>query len=263
MLPEINIFGFISVSGYLFFILFGIILGFMVVVFLSRRENLDTIETINFLIFAVIFGAIGSKLYALMFTLVKNPVNYLNNMQKLWDSLKNGGVYYGCFIFLIIYSIVYTRKFFKENSWKLFDITVIGLALAQIFGRIGCFAAGCCFGKPTSLLIGMEFPYLSGKPHPFANIPVHPTQVYLAILNLVNFILLSVIWRKRKFQGQVCACYLINYGIIRFLVEYLRNDGGRGYLFKGNSIFLTLSIPQFISILLIIAGIIIFKKRNL
>ena len=72
--------------------------------------------------------------------------------------------------------------------------------------------------------------------------------------------ILFLVWRKRKFGGQVFSLYLINYGIIRFLVEFLRNDGGRGYIIKSSSKFLSLSIPQLISVLLIVSGIILYKQ---
>lgn len=262
MLPEILKIGTFTLSGYNFFYILGIVFAFIVIFILSRLEKLDSIEILNYLIFGAISGIAGAKLYGLGIEFFGNPGFYLKEPSELLKSLSSGGVFYGSTIALVPFGLFYTRRYFRGSEWKLFDITVIGGALGHMFGRIGCFSAGCCYGVPTELPWGVKFPFHGGKPHPFSDTFVHPTQLYEAILNLANFLILLLIWRKKKFNGQIFSLYLINYGIIRFIVEFFRNDGGRGYLIESSSKFLSFSIPQLISIILIITGFVLLKKLN-
>ena len=262
MLPEITKIGSFTLSGYDFFYILGVLFSFIVIFILSRNEKLDLIEILNFLIFGAISGIAGAKLYGILVVFVDNPGLYLTSPPKLLKSLNRGGIFYGGMIAITIFMILYARRYFKGSEWKVFDITVIGGALGHMFGRLGCFSAGCCYGVPTDLPWGVKFPFQGGKPHPFSDIFVHPTQIYEATLNLLNFLILLVIWRKKKFDGQIISLYLINYGIIRFVIEFLRNDGGRGYLIESSSKFLSFSIPQLISILLVITGFYLYKKLN-
>lgn len=262
MLPEIIKIGSFTLSGYNLFYILGIIFASTVILILSRKEKFDSIEILNYLIFGTISGIAGAKLYSLIFVFIENPKLYLNSPSVLFKSTEGGGIFYGGMIAITIFMIFYARRYFRGSEWRVFDITVIGGALGHVLGRLGCFSAGCCYGTPTELPWGIKFPFLGGRRHPFSKIFVHPTQIYEAILNFTNFLVLLLIWRKKKFDGQIFSLYLINYGIIRFTIEFLRNDGGRGYIFEGPSKFLSLSIPQLISVLLIITGIIIFNMRK-
>ncbi len=264
MLPEILKIGSFSLSGYSFFYILGIVFSFIVIFILSRIEKFDSIEVLNLLIFGTIFGITGAKLYGLAAVFFNNPGFYLEKPSRLIKAFieNGGGIFYGGIIAMVVFGVFYTRKYFKGDEWKVFDIFVVGGALGHVFGRLGCFSAGCCYGVPTELPWGIKFPFHGGEPHLFSNTFVHPTQIYEAILNLINFLFLLLIWRRKKFDGQILSLYLINYGIIRFIVEFLRNDGGRGYLLEGSSKFSSLSIPQLISVLLIITGIIISNIRK-
>ncbi|MCK5059440.1 MAG: prolipoprotein diacylglyceryl transferase, partial [Candidatus Aminicenantes bacterium] len=202
-----------------------------------------------------------AKVYGVVFALLKNTTGNAFNIGFLWEEFKSGGIFYGGAIAGLVFSFFYLRKYFRGNEWKVADITVIGVALGHVLGRIGCFCAGCCYGKVTDLPWGVKFAFHSGKPHEYMNAFVHPTQIYEAVLNLLNFFILLLIWKKRKFTGQVFSLYLINYGIIRFFIEVFRNDGGRGYLLKVGHPVIFLSYPQLISIILIAIGITVLVKR--
>lgn len=260
MLPEIFKIGSISISGYSFFYILGILAYSLMFIFLAQRENLDVIESLNFIIFGVISAVLGAKLYGVVYVILKNPAENALNIDLLWQEFKTGGVFYGGVIAGLVFAYFYLRKYFKGNEWRVADITVIGVALGHVLGRIGCFCAGCCYGRPTDLPWGIKFPFLSNDLHPCRDVFVHPTQIYEALLNLVNFIVLFLFWRRRKFTGQIFSMYLINYGIIRFFGEMLRNDGGRGYLFKVGDLALIFSYPQLISIILIGSGTVIYFK---
>ncbi len=264
MLPEVFKIGSFTLTGYNFFYILGIIFAGIVIFILSRLEKLDSIEILNYLIFGAISGIAGAKLYGLMIVFFNNTGFYLEKPSRLIKAFvgNGGGIFYGGIIAMVVFGILYARRYFRGSEWKVFDITVIGGALGHVFGRIGCFSAGCCYGMPTGLPWGIKFPFHGGRPHPFADTFIHPTQLYEAFLNLTNFLILLLVWRKKRFNGQIFSLYLINYGIIRFAVEFLRNDGGRGYIIKSSSRLLSLSVPQLISILLVITGFFLFKKLN-
>lgn len=262
MLPEIFTIGSFSVSGYAFFYTLGFLAGGGVLLILAKKENLDLIEVLSYFIFFVVSTVLGSKLYGVIYVILKNPSFPVTDLSRLWNEFKSGGVFYGGMIAGLIYAYFYISRYFGGKEWQVADISMVAVALGHMFGRIGCFCAGCCYGKSTQLPWGVVFPSLAGRPHPTGGSVVHPTQIYEAVLDLLNFLILLFVWRKRKFTGQVFALYFINYGIIRFVVEIFRNDGGRGYVFDGHNQFFSLSFPQFISILLIISGVILYLKRR-
>ena len=262
MLPEIFKIGSRAVSGYDFFYVLGIAAGSLLILILSREEKLDFMEMVNYLVFGIVAGLLGSKLMAAVSTFFANRAESIRNPRLLLDATRSGGIISGALISGILFAVIYATIFFKQDRWKIFDITVTGMALGHGIGRIGCFCAGCCFGLPTTLPWGVKFPLLGEHVHPYSLVFVHPTQIYEAVFDLANFVVLFCLWRKRKFPGQVFAFYLINYGVIRFLLEYLRNDGGRSYLIHGGSPLASLTFPQFLSSIMIMGGIFALRIKR-
>jgi phosphatidylglycerol:prolipoprotein diacylglycerol transferase len=262
MLPEIFKIGSRVVSGYEFFYFLGIAAGSLLILILSRKENLDFLEMVNFLVFGILASLLGSKLAAVASFFFGNRAESFRNPRLLLEAACSGGMIFGALIAGVLFGVIYAIIFFKPDHWKIFDITVIGMALGHGIGRVGCFCAGCCYGLPTALPWGVKFPRLGGHIHPYSLEFVHPTQIYEAVLNLANFVVLFCLWRKRKFPGQVFSFYLINYGLIRFLLEYLRNDGGRGYLIRGGSPLASLTVPQLLSLIMLMAGIFILRIKR-
>ena len=136
----------------------------------------------------------------------------------------------------------------KWNIIEMLDMTVPGLAIAQGFGRIGCFLAGCCYGAPTDLPLGVVFPANSLAP---SGIHLHPTQIYSSIFDFILGIFLLYYSKKQRKDGKILGMYLIIYSVGRFLVEFLRNDP------RGNVGLLSTS--QFIAIFTLIFGIAVFN----
>ena len=115
------------------------------------------------------------------------------------------------------------------------DAFAPGLALGHAIGRLGCFAAGCCWGKPTQHFWGVTFTnplaaQLVGTPLGHA---LEPTQLFESAVELANFFLLMWLFKRKKFDGQILAAFLMIYGVARFLLEFLRDDPGRGSVFGG------------------------------
>jgi len=148
------------------------------------------------------------------------------------------------------------------------DLMGPALALGHGFGRIGCFAAGCCYGRECSLPWGVAFN--DPKAEQITGIPLgierHPVQLYEAILNFLNFMVLFLILRKKRFDGQVFVFYIMNYSVIRFFTEYFRGDHlAKSFLIRGATPISSLTWPQFFCVLSLIIGLgmyFIFKKRH-
>ena len=114
--------------------------------------------------------------------------------------------------------------------WKMADLFCPSIALGLVFGRIGCFFAGCCYGKETALPWGVIF----RNPDSLArlNVPLHPAQLYDAANGLTIFFFLIWMDRRKAFDGQIFWLFLFLYSAGRFFVEMVRGDP-RGFLFQG------------------------------
>jgi phosphatidylglycerol:prolipoprotein diacylglycerol transferase len=143
--------------------------------------------------------------------------------------------------------------------WAIADAAAPAIALGQAIGRLGCFGAGCDYGKPSDLPWAVTFTsdYASRNVGVPLNVSLHPTQLYESFATLLLCLMLYKIHRLRRFKGQVFACYMVGYGLIRFSNEFFRGDVGRGLFFDGQ-----VSIHQLISIsLILVAGVFIFQNR--
>jgi phosphatidylglycerol:prolipoprotein diacylglycerol transferase len=239
----------LPVSGYMFFYILGIIIGAALILLLSRKEELDTVEVAAFILLGIACGWIGSRLLASLYEQIARLGKQPFSFQMLRKDFQTGGSFFGAVAASLLFAVLYSRVFFKANYRCLWDITAIGIALGHAVGRLGCLCAGCCFGTPTTLPWGISFTWLGRAPHPFAGIPLHPVQLYEAALCFVNFILLFLIWKKHRFPGEVFCFYLINYGLIRFFLEFLRHHGPAEMAWANG-----LSWYQIFSLLLILAG---------
>ena len=139
------------------------------------------------------------------------------------------------------------------------DAFAPGLALGHAIGRVGCFAAGCCYGKPTSHFWGVTFtnPIANLNSYTPLGIPLEPTQLFEAAVELANFFILMWLFKRKKFDGQVLAAYFILYGVARYFLEFIRDDPGRGEVFGG-----IMTGTQLISIGLVITGGLIWWLKS-
>jgi phosphatidylglycerol:prolipoprotein diacylglycerol transferase len=213
----------------------------------SRRAPLSGIrsETIldlgPWLILGTIVGARG--LYVLSYW----RENFAG--RSLWQvfNIRGGGiVFYGGLIGASLACILYVR-FKKLPLWKIADILAPSIALGHSFGRIGCLMNGCCFGRACELPWAIHFPI----DHETHGAGVHPTQIYEAVLNLGLYALLAWLYRRKKFDGQIFAVYLIFYAVLRAFVEMFRGDYTTYYL-NGN-----ITPAQMLSIPIFVAGVLL------
>jgi phosphatidylglycerol:prolipoprotein diacylglycerol transferase len=132
---------------------------------------------------------------------------------------RGGLVFYGGLIGSALACIIYCRRE-KLPLWKVADVLAPSIALGYVFGRLGCLMNGCCFGRECSLPWAIHFP----ASHVTGGAPVHPTQIYDSLLNLVLYAALVWLYRRKKFDGQIFAAYLMCYAITRSIVETFRGD---------------------------------------
>lgn len=138
---------------------------------------------------------------------------------------RSGLVYYGGLIGASLGTILYCWKN-KYPLWKIGDIMAPSVALGHAAGRIGCLMTGCCYGASCSLPWAIRFP----AEHATGGAPVHPTQIYEALLNFAFFGVLMLIYRRKRFDGQIFSVYLMGYAILRAFVELFRGDYEKHYL---------------------------------
>ena len=187
---------------------------------------------------AIIGGMLGTRI---LYYIVEIP-EIMKDPSILWD-FKNGYVVYGGIIGGILVGWLYCR-IKKLKFLEYFDLMMPSIALAQGFGRIGCFLAGCCYGKETAGTLAVIFKDSDFAPN---NVALIPTQIYSVFLDFAHFLLLLYVAKHKKADGQVAACYLIFYSIGRFVIEFFRGDIERGSVG-------VLSTSQFISIFTTVAG---------
>ncbi|HEY0657150.1 MAG TPA: prolipoprotein diacylglyceryl transferase [Pyrinomonadaceae bacterium] len=258
MYPELFRIGNFPVNTYGVLLAVGMLLALFVASRLAGRDGLPRERIYDLGLWTLIGGLIGSKIL-MIFT--------EDNVQIFsLDFLRSGGVYYGGFLGGF-FALVLLVRWYKLSFWKVADAFAPGLALGQAIGRQGCFAAGCCWGKPTDSALGVHF---TDHAHEFTGVPIygadgsdlylHPTQLYESITMLIVFGILVLIHRKKRFDGQVLIAYGIIYGIVRFTIEFLRDDP-RGNLF-GLTTLTGLSTSQIIS-LVVAAGAVVFMILRL
>ena len=247
-----------EVSGYLFFNTLGILIASAFIFYKIKRVYPDKVEIILYIALFWSFFVFGSGLYYQFKHFIISPVNYVKNLKIFVHPFLREHSFFSGIVFLSLFIYFYSKRIFKKSYLKILGVTYIGIALFQSIGKLGCFSAGCCFGKPTSFFLGVKFKYLGKQFHPYAGVKIHPTQLYESFFNFLNFLFLMYLLGKGKKPEKIIGFYFINYGIIRFLEEYLRNDSGRGYLIKSNSPLLSLSIPQIYSFIFIVFGISLF-----
>lgn len=236
-----RVFG-INVYGYGTMIAVGILAALLLLNYQIKKEGYDEDSILNMSIIAIICGILGGKLLYII-TEIKN----IAVDPSILKNVGNGFVVYGAIIGGGLAVYFYSKR--KEwNMLKMFDIVVPTVALAQGFGRIGCLLAGCCYGRETTLPIGIDF-----KDSLFASPGVlrQPTQIYSSIFDFLLAVFLLWYGKRKKKDGDVFALYVILYSAGRFLVEFLRGDprGAVGVL----------STSQFISIFTFIFGLIVFN----
>jgi len=241
--------GKLTVHGYGLMIAIGIIAAYLTADYRAKKHGLDADRLWGLAVCSVIAGFAGAKILYYITELkdiIADP--------KLLLNISDGFVIYGGIIGGVLAMWLYCRKH-HISFLKYADIVLPSVALAQGFGRIGCFLAGCCYGVETGSKACITFTHSQFAPN---NVHLVPTQLYSSALDFLNFFVLVLIARKNKTPGKIAMFYLLFYSIGRFIIEFFRGDLIRGSVG-------ILSTSQFISIWVGIAaaaGLIMLSRKK-
>jgi phosphatidylglycerol---prolipoprotein diacylglyceryl transferase len=226
----------------------GFVLGFATASRRAPRAGVTGEEVYNLAPWIIVGAILGARmLYVISYWdrefAGKSLLNIFN--------MRSGLVYYGGLIGACLATIIFCYRQ-KVALWRMADVMAPSIALGHAFGRIGCFMTGCCYGSSCSMPWAVHFP----SHHETKGAAVHPTQLYESALNFLFYAGLAWLFRRRKFDGQVFAIYLIGYAIIRSTTEMFRGDYTQYYL--GG-----IATPgQTVSIAILVAGLILLWKQR-
>lgn len=256
MYPEIFHIGSFPINTYGVFLALAFLCAILITVKLAARDGLPREKIYDLCLWMLLCSLIGSKIL-MLFT----EPEYRDHPLQLvsLDFLRSGGVFYGGLIGAIL-SGYFLMQRYQLPWWKTADACAPGIAIGNFFGRQGCFAAGCCWGKPTTLPWGVKFTELG---HEITGVPLdvrlHPTQLYESFAMLLVFFFLFWLHKHRRFNGQVILFYALLYSVIRFAIEFLRDDP-RGDLF-GLTTLTGLSTSQLISLIVGTGALVLLALR--
>ena len=222
--------------------------GLALAYFRAKKEGENPEHVFSLCVWVILAGIVGAK-----FLLIVIDIPYfLENPSELSGIWRLGGVWWGGPILGALVAWLYTRRR-KMAFLRIADILSPSIALGVAIGRLGgCFMAGCCYGEATNSAFAVVFTNeyshtMFGTP---LNIPIHPAQLYNSLANLINFAILMLVYRNKKFNGQIFFLYVMVYSVGRFVTEYFRGDP-RGSI----SLFTwTLSTSQFIGLVAFVAA---------
>lgn len=245
MYPYIEVFGRL-ISTYLIAAVVGIIFGLALALFRRRspRFNIEAEDVILMIVLAVIGAIAGAKSFQLIGYIFRDW-----NIPGFWTLahwktlMPTVGVFYGGLIGGFFTLLIYVRKN-KLDFWKTADLLTPSVLLFSTFGRIGCFLAGCCYGRVSACgIIPMG-----------GHLPLIPVQLYEAAFTFIVLLALLFFRPERKRPGVLLPIYIISYAVGRFILEFFRGDLNRGVYI--------LSTSQWISLLMIPVGIFLLMQRN-
>ena len=255
MLPRLFHIGNFSLPTYGLLVSLGVLVGLWISVRNSEKSGIDPEHAWNFGILVVLAGIVGAK----VLYIINDWSTYAANPREIFSlsTLQAGGVFSGGLLASFIAAAWYLRKN-RMPALGTCDAFSPGLALGHAIGRLGCFAAGCCYGKQTTHFWGVTFrnPLAAQWVGTPLGVPLEPTQLFESAVELVNFFILMWLFKRKSFDGQVFGAYLFLYGVARYFLEFIRDDPGRGSVFGG-----IMSGTQLIAIGLVVTGGLIWWLR--
>jgi phosphatidylglycerol:prolipoprotein diacylglycerol transferase len=228
-----------TVTGYGLMIAIGIMSCLIMADRRARKKGLDPDFIFYLGIFSIFIGFVSAKL---LFVIL--AFDDIINSANPWQALSGTGfVVYGGIIGGVLAAMIGCR-IKKVSFLPYFDLAAPSIAVAQAFGRIGCFLAGCCYGRETDSPLGIIFHSSDFAPN---DVRLIPTQLISSLGNFAIMTILLIFAKKERKPGQVGGLYLIMYAVGRFIIEFFRND------YRGS--FGVLSTSQLIAIIMLIPGI--------
>lgn len=228
-----------------------IAMGVVFSLFYARREatkmNIDPAKMIDLFLWVFLAAFVGGR----FFTFFERPDYYFGNPANMLKFSGSGFVFYGSLIFAIPTMLIFFKKQ-KMPVLAMVDMMAMIAVIVHMFGRMGCFMAGCCHGVPTDGVLAVTFTHPESAAEPLG-VPLHPTQLYSVFMLLLILATLQIIKKRKQFDGQLFLIYIMMYAIGRSVIEEFRGDEIRGFVFDG-----LLSHSQLISLIVIIGATIVY-----
>ena len=226
-------------------------LGFMLAMSVAWRhgysEGEDPEQVVDLCYWILVSGLLGARL-VFIFTKLDDYLAHPADVVKFW---RGGLVWYGGFLAAVACAWGYTRRH-RMLFFKHVDLLIVPMCLAHTFGRLGCLSAGCCFGRPSDLPWAVAFPVgsmvqqaqLSERLVQLGrmSLPVHPTQLYEAGVELMLFWLLLWMRPRKRFHGQLFLIWMSLYPIARSIIEMFRGDKERGVFILSTSQYISIGV---------------------
>jgi phosphatidylglycerol:prolipoprotein diacylglycerol transferase len=244
--------GVIKITWYSIMILSGVIIAGLLIIKEAKKYNINNEFITNLIFWTIFFGIIGARLYYVAF----EWSYYSSHIDSIWKIWEGGLAIHGGIITGLLFIIFYCNKY-KVKIFKVLDITVVGLIIAQALGRWGNFFNGEAHGPETTALalekIGI-IPRFVIEGMSINGVYYQPTFYYEFLWCMLGFIILLLVrWLYKYLKtGQLTAIYFMWYSVGRFFIEGMRTDS----LMLGN-----IKVAQVVSVLLFIVGLFIFIKN--
>lgn len=250
MQPYLSIFG-KSIPSYGFFITLGVICGNLIAIYVLRKNKLSFLDFIILEAYCFLGGFMGAKL--LYFVTASNEIewNRLGDLEYFNAIMKSGFVFYGGLIGGILFMFIF-GKVHKIDSLTYIERFIFVLPYIHSFGRVGCFMAGCCYGRPYDGPGAVVYPEGSFA---ISGVKLFPVQIVEAIILLVISVVMLIIQIRRDAHYQL-ETYILLYSIARFVLEFFRYDEIRG-------IYWGLSTSQWISIVLLFVSVFLIYRKTI
>jgi phosphatidylglycerol---prolipoprotein diacylglyceryl transferase len=258
--PRLFQFGYLAIPTYGVLAAAGLVAALLLARALARVSGIDADKVWNLGLIGILTALFGSKLLLIF-------LNWSDfRAHPLWmlglTTIRSGGIFAGGLALALLAGLVYAR-YSHLPLRRTMDVAAPALALGHAIGRLGCFAAGCCYGRPTTMPWGVTFSsrmaaLWSGTP---LHVRLHPTQLYESVVEFVLFFLLTWLLLHRESaatqvpsalvlrNGEIMGAWLFLYGVARFFIEFYRGDPGRGSIFGG-----MLTVTQLIAVGMVVAG---------
>jgi phosphatidylglycerol:prolipoprotein diacylglycerol transferase len=246
MLPKLISIGSFYIPTYGVLVAIGFLVAIWVTIRLGKTAGLAPEQVTNLATYCAIAGLIGAKLFMIAFDWQERGYGSDPGSIFSLNNLQSAGVYQGGLLLAILTAILYMRRQHMPIL-RTCDVFAPGLAAGHAIGRIGCLAAGCCWGQKCHLPWAITFNNTEADTGVPFGIPLHPTQLYESLGNAAIFGFLFWRFRKRHVDGAIFAEYLVLYSLMRFVVEFFRAHQ--------QGLQAGLSLTQWISIGTLIAGI--------
>lgn len=243
--------GFIKIYWYSIMTLIALLVGGFMVIKESKKWNINEDFLINMFFYLIPISYLGARIYYVAF----NFDYYKYNIVEIFKIWEGGLAIHGGLIFGLLFIIFYCRKY-KVRTWRILDMSVVGLLIAQAIGRWGNFFNQEAYGFQTTLIQLKELciPNFIIEGMQINGVYYHPTFFYESLWCLLGFIIFLFI-RKYKYLklGQLTGLYMVWYGIGRFFIEKMRVD---------SLMFGDFKMAQIVSIVMVVVGIVLYFVKN-